>query len=108
MSNDKTRNKNMGTESNKTLRTCEKGHQYYKSSDCPTCPECEEGKRPKDGFLLILYSPARRALEKEGITTLDKLSQFTEDEILKLHGMGKTAIPKLRTALQKAGLQFKK
>ncbi len=26
----------------KTLRMCEKGHEYYKSSDCPTCLTCEK------------------------------------------------------------------
>lgn len=26
----------------KTLRTCKKGHRYYKSSDCPVCPACEK------------------------------------------------------------------
>ncbi len=35
----------------KTLRTCEKGHEYYKSSDCPTCPTCEKERTPKEGFL---------------------------------------------------------
>jgi len=39
------------TTNNKTLRTCKNGHQYYKSSDCPACPTCEEAKRPKNGFL---------------------------------------------------------
>ena len=37
--------------SEKNLRTCKKGHQYYKSSECPTCPVCEEEKRPEKGFL---------------------------------------------------------
>lgn len=53
-----------------TLRTCKNGHNYYKSSDCPTCPVCEKEKKPKDGFLSLLSAPARRALENNGITTL--------------------------------------
>jgi predicted RecB family nuclease len=93
---------------NKTLRTCEKGHRYYKSSDCPTCPECEKGKKPKSGFLSLLGAPARRALENSGISTLKQLSAFSEHEILSLHGMGKTSIPKLREALAEAGLKFRK
>lgn len=89
-----------------TLRTCKNGHQYYKSSDCPICPTCEEAKRPKDGFLSLLSSPARRALENANITTLEKLSKYSECEILKLHGIGKTVIPILKRELEKAGLQF--
>lgn len=46
----------------KTLRTCKNGHRYYKSSDCPVCPVCEEEKRPEEGFLSLVSAPARRAL----------------------------------------------
>jgi predicted RecB family nuclease len=91
----------------KTLRTCKQGHRYYKSSDCPTCPVCEEQRKPVDGFLSILAAPARRALENKGITTLKKLSSFTEAEVLSLHGMGPGSMPKLREVLKKAGLLFK-
>ncbi len=89
------------------MRTCKNGHHYFKSSECPVCPICEAERKPADGFLTTLYAPARRALENNGITTIDKLSKFTEEEILRLHGIGKTAIPKLRKALQQAGLEFK-
>ena len=90
-----------------TLRTCKNGHLYYKSSDCPTCPECETMKKPQTGFLSLLSSPARNALQHAGITTLEKLSAFTEKNILKLHGMGKASLPILNKALHDAGLSFK-
>ena len=77
------------------------------SSDCPTCPICEEERKPKDNFLSLIAAPARRALEREGITTLESLSTFSVREILALHGMGKSTIPKLSDALTKAGLKFK-
>jgi hypothetical protein len=95
------------TTNKKTLRTCKNGHQYYKSSDCPTCPACEEKKRPKEGFLSLLYAPARRALENNNIKTLKQLSKYSESDILKLHGIGKTAIPLLKRELEKTGLTFK-
>src|SRR5690606_39615073 len=63
-----------------TLRTCPKGHQYYKSSDCPVCPVCEAERKPAEGFLALLTAPARRALEGAGITSLKKLSTYTEAE----------------------------
>ena len=91
----------------KTLRTCEKGHQYYKSSDCPTCPVCEEAKKPKEGFLSLLSAPARRALENADIRTLKQVSNYSELDILKLHGIGKTSIPILKAELNKAGLSFR-
>lgn len=91
----------------KTLRVCEKGHQYYKSSDCPVCPTCEQERQPESGFLSKLSSPARRALEHEGITTLAKLSIYSEKEILKLHGIGPASMPILKTALAEEGLTFK-
>lgn len=94
-------------ESNKTIRTCKQGHQYEKSSDCPTCPICERGRKPKQGFMSLLSAPARRALENNGITSLDELAKYSEKEILKLHGMGPASMPKLRSALHEAGLSFK-
>ena len=91
-----------------SLRTCPKGHQYYKSSDCPTCPICEELKRPKEGFLSKLAAPARRALMYNGIHTLKKLAAFSEKEILAFHGMGPASIPVLKQSLKQAGLEFKR
>ncbi|MCB0479631.1 MAG: RNA polymerase alpha subunit C-terminal domain-containing protein [Crocinitomicaceae bacterium] len=90
-----------------TLRTCKKGHKYYKSSDCPTCPICESEKDPKAEFLSKIGAPARRAFERENILTLKKLSEFSEKEILDLHGVGPSAIPKLEEALKSAGLTFR-
>ncbi len=89
------------------LRICPKGHRYYKSSDCPTCPVCESERKPKKGFLSKIAAPARRALENKGIKSLKQLSHHTELEILELHGMGKTSIPKLKLALKSEGLKFK-
>jgi hypothetical protein len=89
------------------LRTCKNGHQFYKSSDCPTCPICEQERKPASGFLSLISAPARRALENEGITGLEKLSTYSETEILRLHGMGPSTIPKLRKALEGEGLSFR-
>ncbi|USK34491.1 RNA polymerase alpha subunit C-terminal domain-containing protein [Bacillus sp. F19] len=95
------------TTSEKNLRTCNKGHKYYKSSDCPTCPTCEQERKPANGFLSLLSAPARRALENNGITSLQELSKCSEKEILQLHGMGPASLPKLRTAMKENGLSFR-
>ncbi len=58
-------------------------------------------------FLHMLSAPARRALENNGITSVRKLSKFSEAEILQLHGMGKASIPTLRDVLSKNSLSFK-
>lgn len=85
---------------------CKEGHQYHKSSDCPVCPVCEGAKRPEQGFLSLLPAPARRALENANLRTLEQIAHYTEKDILKLHGIGKTTIPILKKALENAGLQF--
>lgn len=90
------------------LRTCPRGHRYYKSSDCPVCPVCEQQRKPKDGFLSILSAPARRALERKGITSLKHLSKHTEAEISSLHGMGPSSMAKLRKVLADEGFAFQK
>jgi DNA-directed RNA polymerase alpha subunit len=90
-----------------TLRTCKQGHSYYKTSDCPTCPVCERNKKPAEGFLATLASPARNALLHNKIDTVQKLAEFTRAEILKLHGIGPASLPALLKALSDAGLTFK-
>ena len=100
-------NENTMANEDKNLRICEKGHKYYKSSDCPTCPVCENERKPEDGFLSTLGAPARRALENQRITTVTRLSEFTKADILKLHGMGPASMPKLLGALASEGLSFK-
>lgn len=91
----------------KTLRTCKNGHPYSKSSDCPTCPVCEAAKKPEEGLLALMSAPARRALEGAGIHTEKQLSRWSEKDLLKLHGFGKSSLPTLRDALNAKGLSFK-
>ena len=90
-----------------TTRTCENGHTFEKSSDCPTCPVCEAERASETGFLSTLSAPARGALEHEGIDTVTKLSHYSETEILDIHGVGPASMPALRTALEEHGLDFK-
>lgn len=94
--------------STRTLRICPKGHKYFKSSDCPTCPVCEQENKPETGFLALLSAPARRALHHAKIDTLTLLADKTEKEVLALHGIGPAAMPILRKALKAAGLSFRK
>lgn len=91
----------------KKLKICLKGHQFYKSSDCPVCPICDRAVQPTTGFLSLISTPARRALLSKNITNLNTLATFTQDEILSLHGIGPSAIPKLKQALVEIGLDFK-
>lgn len=90
------------------LKTCENGHQFYKSSDCPVCPICEEERKPQDGFLSLVGAPARRALENAGITTITQLASRSEAEILSLHGIGPSSLPKLKKVLSSKKLSFRK
>lgn len=90
----------------KSLRTCDKGHQYYKSTDCPSCPVCDQENKPKEGFLSKLSAPARNALLHEGIDTVEKLSKYTEKAILQLHGIGPASLPVMRASLEAEGLSF--
>jgi predicted RecB family nuclease len=83
-----------------TLRTCDKGHQYIKKSDCLSCPICENERKPKDNFMSVLSTPDRRALENNGITSIQQLASLSEEELLQFHGMGKSSILKLKAVLQ--------
>lgn len=91
----------------KNRKQCLAGHIFYKSSDCPVCPLCEKKRKPANEWMSALSAPARRALENNNLTSLKKIANCTEKEILTLHGIGPSALPKLKTALQAAGLTFK-
>jgi len=89
------------------LKTCSRGHQYYKGSDCPVCPVCENMKKPDESFSSMV-APARRALENAGIRTPEQVSKYTVTQLLEFHGIGPSSIPKLRKVLKSKGLSFKR
>ena len=90
------------------LKICPNGHQYYKITDCPTCPICEKEKKPVSDFLALISAPARRALEREGIHSLTQLANRSEKELLQLHGMGPKAMGILKQLLAEKQLMFAK
>jgi DNA-directed RNA polymerase alpha subunit len=51
-------------------------------------------------------APAQNALDHAGIHSLEELSEYSETEIAKLHGMGPKALGILRQALADIGLSF--
>jgi hypothetical protein len=63
------------------------------------------GTDPTD--LPKLAAPARRALLAAGYTSLEDLTEVSEAEVLKLHGMGPNAMRALRAALEERGLSFR-
>jgi DNA-directed RNA polymerase alpha subunit len=52
--------------------------------------------------------PARRALEQAGIERMEDITKVTEPELRSLHGMGQSALAKIRDALEEQGLAFRK
>jgi DNA-directed RNA polymerase alpha subunit len=50
--------------------------------------------------------PASRALKAAGIHTLAQLCDYTEKDLLALHGIGPKAIRILKETLEKEGLSF--
>ena len=51
--------------------------------------------------------PAERALANAGLMYLENLTQLTESELAKLHGMGPKALGILKQSLAEKGLSFK-
>ena len=54
-----------------------------------------------------ISKPAHRALLGAGIVTLENLTQWSEDELLALHGFGIKALKILESTLNENGLSFK-
>lgn len=53
-----------------------------------------------------LAQPAQRALAGAGYSRLEQLTQITETDLKKLHGMGPNALKQLRSALEAKGWSF--
>ncbi|AZA85392.1 hypothetical protein EG349_00570 [Chryseobacterium shandongense] len=69
---------------------------------------CAVSHNAKGTFLQgIISAPARRALEKEKINSLEKLSEYSEKEILQMHGFGKNAMEKLKIHMMENDRYFK-
>ena len=57
-------------------------------------------------FPASFAAPARRALVAAGYAHLTQLTEVSETELLRLHGMGPKALEQLRQALAAKGLSF--
>jgi len=54
-----------------------------------------------------ISKPAHRALQGAGIETLEHLTQWSEDELLSLHGFGAKGLGILISILSEYGLSLK-
>ena len=96
---------------NTIWKTCNRGHRFQKSSNCPVCPICWSSyykQKSQSDFLKKLASPALRALLKAKIKNLTQLTKWSEKDLSELHGMGPKAIAQLKLAMNKHGLSFAK
>lgn len=59
------------------------------------------------GFPAGLAKPALRALANAGITSLEQIASYSEEELKQLHGIGPNAVQRLRNALQERGMAFR-
>lgn len=58
-------------------------------------------------FLDKLSSPARSALEDEGIDSFEKLAALSKKELLAKHGIGRKTLPLVNEYLNKVGMKLK-
>lgn len=69
---------------------------------------CTEHHVSENNFLKgIIAKPARRALQKEKIDSLLKLSDYSENELMKFHGFGKNTVVKLKNYMKENNFSFK-
>ncbi|HSB92423.1 MAG TPA: DUF1801 domain-containing protein [Flavitalea sp.] len=59
-------------------------------------------------FMRSISAPARRALAAAGISTPRQLSKYSASQLLAMHGMGPSSIPKIEAELNAVGLALKK
>ncbi len=61
----------------------------------------------KENFPAGIAKPALRALVAAGFTTIEQLNGVSEQELAEMHGIGPSAIRKLRAGLIEMGLSFR-
>lgn len=76
--------------------TCVNGHVFDRTSNCRVCPKCFAEEHQENGFLQLFSTPARKALLKEGIISIDKLRSYSTAELGKLHGIGPSTLLKFK------------
>ncbi|ERI91401.1 hypothetical protein HMPREF1982_03360 [Clostridiales bacterium oral taxon 876 str. F0540] len=59
-----------------------------------------------DILLKKLAKPAQRAIENEGITTMEQLSRYSEKEFSELHGIGKNAMNIIKEIMSENDVAF--
>jgi DNA-directed RNA polymerase alpha subunit len=57
-------------------------------------------------LLQKVAKPTQRAIQNEGIKTMEQLSKYDEKEFSKLHGIGKNAINVIKQIMSENGLSF--
>ncbi len=62
--------------------------------------------KPESNLPTGLGKPARRALAAAGYVRLEQLTEVSEAEVMELHGVGPTALERLRSALAAKGRRF--
>ncbi len=62
----------------------------------------QEQPFPKD-----VAAPARRALAGIGVTEVRQCANFSESDLMELHGMGPKALNAIRASLETMGLTFR-
>jgi DNA-directed RNA polymerase alpha subunit len=58
-------------------------------------------------FLSHFVKPVRGAFQEEGILSPEDLANYSEKEILALHGVGPKSLPVMKQVLSENGLKFK-
>ena len=58
------------------------------------------------GFPIKLAKPAQRALANAGISNLQQLAKWQEEDLAELHGIGKNAMEQLKNAMIAQKLSF--
>lgn len=59
-----------------------------------------------DILLQKLAKPAQRAIQNEGITSIEQLSEYSEKEFSELHGIGKNAMDIIKRIMHEKGFSF--
>ncbi|WP_228376378.1 helix-hairpin-helix domain-containing protein [Chryseobacterium sp. JAH] len=71
-------------------------------------PVCNDQHEVSNDFLKgVIAMPARRMLEREKIDSLDKLADYSEEELMQFHGFGKSTVQRLKIYMKDNHFSFK-
>lgn len=90
----------------KTIKNCPNGHEFLSNWDDDECPKCKNVITEESSIEKIVNPTAKSLIESIGIKKIGDFRKIKESDIIKINGIGKGTVAKLKKSLEKMEIEF--